>query len=168
MPFAHWSDSRTRILRGLVLDRFFGRTKRKVRWTISVSPAAQISSVLAAAWTLYAATKAMVRDGDREYLELYPDRAGQNTPFDEECFARDALAECWEGQTLEVQETDSYLMDLVTFRQAGLIREYVWRFLRNNSWPEPQRLDEVRLDRFLAEHGFTDHKPLTLSTLTIE
>src|SRR5262249_7794860 len=88
---------------------------------------------------------ALVRMGD--YFVLYPEARGRTSPFDEECFARDAVAEHWATYPPPVQESDAYLHLLVRVRHAGLMREYVWQFLRGEGWPQPEGLDLGGLGR---------------------
>jgi hypothetical protein len=113
---------------------------------------------------VYAGTKAMVQSG--QYFELHPELRGQDTPFDEESFARDELAAFWESKPQEIQGTDPYLHILANVRQAGLIRDYVWRYLRQDDWREPAGIDAARLDEFLAQRDIKDHEVLTLGSST--
>jgi hypothetical protein len=82
------------------------RKPKKPKWTINLHGSLQRNAQLAAAWTVYAGVKSMVRDGS--YAEDNPDARGKDTPFDEECFARDALAEFWGVQSPEVQSIDPH------------------------------------------------------------
>jgi hypothetical protein len=142
----------------------FRSQPKKPQWTVHVHGAAQSNIQTAAAWTVYAGTKALVRMG--KYIDLHPESLGRTSPFDEECFARDALAEHWAMQAPDFQRTDPYLHLLVQIRSAGLIREYVWRFLREDGWGEPNGIDVRAFDAWAAKHGLDAHQPVTLAWLT--
>lgn len=144
-----------------MLGWLFGQKAKKPRWTISLHGSLQQNAQLAAAWTVYAGVKSMVRDGS--YADNHPEARGKDSPFEEECFARDALAEFWGVQPAEVQATDPYLRLLAQVRGAGLLREYVWRFLREPSWTAPAGMDAGRIDAWLAGEGERGHQPVTLS-----
>lgn len=144
----------------------FNRKPKEPQWKINVHLAAQTDVVTAAAWTLYAGTKAIIRMG--RYFELHPERQGQTSPFHEEWFARDALAEYWAAKPDEERPTDPYLDLLVCIRAAGLIREYVWHFLRDENWPEPEDIDRTSFEKWMVENDSRDHRPLTLSSIVLE
>lgn len=144
-----------------MFEWLFGRKVKKPKWTINLHGSLQHSAQLAAAWTVYAGVKLMVRDGG--YTDNHPEARGKDSPFEEECFARDALAEFWSVQPAEVQAIDPYLWLLARVRGAGLIREYVWRFLREPSWSAPSGMDVGKIDAWLAAEGVSSHQPVTLS-----
>jgi len=142
----------------------FRQKPKKPKWTVHVHGEAQVNVQTAATWTVYAGTKALVRMGS--YVELHPEAHGRTSPFDEECFARDAIGEHWATYPPVFQETDPYLHLLVRVRQAGLIREYVWQFLREDGWPQPDGLDLRTFQAWAAENGLSGHRPMTLASLT--
>jgi hypothetical protein len=144
-----------------MFEWLFGRKAKKPKWTINLHGSLQRSAKLAAAWTVYAGVKSMVRDGS--YADDNPEARGKDSPFDEECFARGALAEFWAVQPAEVQATDPYLSLLARVRTAGLIREYVWRYVREPGWRQPPGLDLGKLDTWMATEGAVAHEPLTLA-----
>ncbi|MGE0084087.1 MAG: hypothetical protein AB7S75_06665 [Desulfococcaceae bacterium] len=137
----------------------FKRKRKKPEWTINLHPGAQTGVETAAAWTTYAGTKVLVRTG--EYFEMHPERIGQPSSFDEECFARDALAEFWATYPDDLVITDDYLHSLVRIRNEGFIREYVWHFLREDTWTEPEGIDLESFHEWMAENGLASHKPVT-------
>ena len=145
---------------------FVGTAPKTQKWHLGLHSSVQSNVALAAAWTAYGGTKWLVRDG--KYAELYPETRGQTSPFEEQCFARDALAEFWAAQSADVQAIDPYLQLLVKLRAAGLMREYVWRFFRTNGSPEPAGLDPQRLEAWMTGEGVIDHKPLTLALILPE
>ena len=147
-----------------MLNWLFGRKAKKPKWAITLHGSLQQNVKLAAAWTVYAGVKWMIRDGS--YTDDHPEARGKDSPFDEECFARDALAEFWGAQPAEVKATDPYLKLLASVRAAGLLREYVWRFLREPSWSAPPEVDPDKIDAWLATEGVSGHQPVTLSFLT--
>jgi len=147
-----------------MLRWLFGRRKNKPKWIIELAPEVQSDVTLAAAWAVYAGTKGLVRMG--EYFELYPDRRGQNSEFDEETFARDALAEHWAQASTVDKPSAPYLDFLHQVREAEFIREYVWKFLPKDDWAEPVHLDLNGFNLWLEEHDASEHKPLTLASIT--
>src|SRR6476620_3335781 len=108
--------------------RPFRRRPTKPKLTINLHRSVQHSATVAAAWTTYAGTKALLRTG--EYVKHFPEAAGHQSPFDEGCYARDAMAEFWAAQPEESRSQDAYLKLLADVRAAGFIGEYVLRFLR--------------------------------------
>lgn len=141
----------------------FRRKNKSPKWTIRIAPEAQTRVEAAATWVVYGGVKALVRSG--EYVELHPESQGKNSPFDEECFARDGMAEHWSVQDPELQAADEYLLLMVQLRDAGLIQEYVWRFLREQSWPEPPGLRIDDLEIWFQQKSIRHHKPKTLAFL---
>src|SRR5688572_13972822 len=115
----------------------FRKQPQKPKFSINL-PASIQNVDVAAAWTTYAGTKALLRMG--EYVKFHPEAQGHDSPFDEECYARDALAEFWVAQKQENRRADADLQLLADIREAGFIREYVWRFLRDPTWPRPDGL----------------------------
>lgn len=142
----------------------FRRQTKKPKWIVQVHGAAQVNVQTAAAWAVYAGTKALVRMGD--YFTLRPEARSRNSPFDEEVYARDALAEHWATQTPAFQQTDPYLHLLVRIREAALLREYVWQYLRDDAWPKPDGLDLRAFEAWAAVNGLTEHQPRTLASIT--
>lgn len=142
-----------------MLGWLFGRKPTKPKWTVVVDASVRTNQASALAWTLYGGAKAQFRDGQ------YPEARGDGSPFAEECFARDVVAEWWGVQPAEFQAQDPYMRLLARLRAAGLLREYVWRFLREPGWAEPPGLDLGRLEAWLMSEGVTDHRPLTLATV---
>jgi hypothetical protein len=142
----------------------FRRRAKKPKWTINLHESVASDATVAAAWTVYGGVKAMVRTG--EYFETAPDARGHDSPFDEECYARDAMAEFWAVQPDAKRATQPYLHLLMSVRDAGFVREYVWRFLRDPAWPRPAGLKEDAFAAWCTKHGFPDHKPPTLAFVT--
>jgi len=138
----------------------FRRQPKKPQYTINLHESVQHNATIAAAWVTYAGSKALLRRGD---ADPPPD---DTSPFGEECYARDGMAEFWAAQSPEKRKIDEYLQLLADVRAAGFIREYVWRFLRDPSWPQP---DGLKLDEFAAwwtARGLTDHRASTLAFVT--
>lgn len=140
----------------------FRRRPKKPKFSINLNAdACRHDAAVAAAWTTYAGTKALIRMG--EYVKLHPEAAGHDSPFDEECYARDAMAEFWAVQPEEKRLSDGYLQLLTHVRAAGFIREYVWRFLREPGWPEPADLRNEAFNAWALENGLAEHRPPTLA-----
>ncbi|HEY3320427.1 MAG TPA: hypothetical protein VGP72_08170 [Planctomycetota bacterium] len=144
----------------------FGEKRKKPKWTVHLEGAAQTNVETAAAWTVYGGIKTMVRDGS--FAKQFPEGCGRTSPFDEEYFARDAMAEFWGTQPLTKQASDAYLQWLVNVRNEGLIQEYVWQFLREQDWPQPSGLNLERWEKWLLANRFTENKALTLAFITRE
>ena len=134
------------------------------QWTINLNNSEIPNKATAAAWTTYAGTKALLRMGN--YPGLSPEECEIVTPFEEEVYARDAIAEYWSVQDLEPITSDSYLLLLVKLRKAKLIKEYVWKYLKKASWTQPNDLKMERLERWEKEQNIEDHTPLTHGILT--
>ncbi|MES1184069.1 MAG: hypothetical protein ABUL60_09640 [Myxococcales bacterium] len=98
-----------------------------------------------------------------QYFETNPEARDHQSPFEEECCARDALAEFWAEQKSGTQESDAYLDLLVNVRRAGFIREYVWRYLRQAGMATPRRLNLRGFDAWVSERDLAFHQPLTLA-----
>jgi len=141
----------------------FSRQSKKPKYSINLHGSIR-NATIAAAWTTYAGTKALLRMG--EYVKLHPESQGHDSAFDEECYARDALAEFWVAQKQEDHRTDAYLHLLADVRDAGFIREYVWRFAREPAWPEPDGLKTEAFDAWCAGKGLSEHRPLTLAFIS--
>ena len=139
--------------------------KTEPTWTINLLPAAQTSVPVTAAWTMYAGTKVLVRTG--EYFDLYPETRDRTSAFDEECYARDAMAEQWAARQ-DATADDSYLDLLVRIRSDGFIREYVWRFVRDTSWQEPVGLNLEAFDTWALKNGLFQHEAPTLAYVSPE
>jgi len=141
--------------------RPFRRQPKKWQFAVNLHDAVMQNVTIAAAWATYGGTKALVRTG--EYARQYPEARGHESPFDEECYARDAMAEFWAVQPPEKRRLDSYLQLLADVRDAGFIREYVWRFLREPGWAEPAGLRNDAFTAWVASKGLADHRPPTLA-----
>jgi hypothetical protein len=141
------------------------RTKpKKPRYTVNLHKAAARDVAVAAAWTVYGGTIALIRTGD--YAADHPEAAGHDSPFDEECYARDAMAEFWQVAAEKKDATEPYLDLLATIRAAGFMREYVWAFLRADSWIQPQNLKLGEFDEWRTAKGLQDHQPQTMAFVT--
>jgi hypothetical protein len=139
----------------------FRRQPKRPQLAINLHGSVQRNATVAAAWTTYAGTKVLLRMG--EYVKLHPETAGHDSPFDEECYARDAMAEFWAVQPEEKRRLDPYLQLLADVRDAGFIREYVWQFLRGPSWSQPADLRPDAFRTWAAENGLSEHRAPTLA-----
>jgi hypothetical protein len=139
----------------------FRRQPKKPQLTINLHNSVQHNVTVAAAWTTYAGTKALRRMGQHE--KQPPTSAGPNSPFDEECEARDAMAEFWAAQPEEKRQLGPYLQLLADIRAAGFIREYVWRFLREPTWPDPPALNHTAFAAWTTRNNLAQHHPPTLA-----
>jgi hypothetical protein len=142
----------------------FGPKPKQPKWKINLHGSVTRDPTIAGAWTTYAGVKVFYRTG--KYFETNPEAREHQSPFEEECCARDAMAEFWEAQKRQKQEADAYLQLLVSIRRAGFIREYVWRYLRQDGAATPSRLNLPAFDEWAAERDLAHHKPLTLAIPT--
>jgi len=142
----------------------FRRRPKQPKFSINLHESVARDVTVAAAWTTYGGVKALMRSG--EYFTHFPEARGHDSPFDEECYARDAMAEFWAVQPDEKRRLDAYLQLLADVRAAGFIREYVWRFLRDPAWPQPAGLKSEAFDAWAAANGLSDHRPPTLAFVT--
>ena len=138
--------------------------QKKPKWIISLHQAAATSNERAAAWTVFAGTKSMVRDDG--YVELHPEARGRHSPFDEELFARDAMAECW-GMLTCRSPRNGWVPQFASGRPAGgILGRIRVDDLRQDGWLEPKNLKMPAFEVWLRDHGLTDHQPLTLSEIS--
>jgi hypothetical protein len=83
----------------------------------------------------------------REHSDQYKLAPGIVIPtFDEEVDARRSLIQIWEElKEKDKSRKDKYLDDLVPVHKADFMREYVWTYLKQQSWtrqPKDLRLKE--------------------------
>ncbi len=81
--------------------------------------------------------------------------------------ARSTLANIWEEfKNSQPDLKDKYLDDLLAVYRAGFIREYIWVFLANDAWLQPEGL---QLDEFSAwvKANLPDHEPETRAGVEI-
>ena len=135
--------------------------RRKPKMSINLHASVQRDATLAAAWTTYAGVKALILMGD--YGKSFPDAREYDTPFGMEFHAREAMAEFWAAQPPEKQQSDPYLHLLADVYTAGWMREYVWQYLRDPSWPAPASLKMDGFSAWAAGKQLADHKPQTLA-----
>jgi hypothetical protein len=139
----------------------FSRERESPKWTINLHPSVAGNLTVAGAWTTYAGVKVLYRTG--QYFETHPEARDHQSPFEEECCARDALAEFWAAQNRDTQRSDTYLHLLMDVRRAGFIREYVWRYLRQADMATPERLNRRAFDAWVCENDLAFHQALTLA-----
>ena len=97
-----------------------------------------------------------------DHNELYKIPLGPVTPlFEEEAFSRQHLVTIYN----ELKESDKslsydYLEQLSLVDSAGFMKEYVWVFLKQSAWTQPQGL---RLNEFNSwtQENLKDHAPQT-------
>ncbi|MBN2029591.1 hypothetical protein JW824_05045 [bacterium] len=89
--------------------------------------------------------------------------------FDEEAYAREAMAEIWNELKMDNPEnTDRYLDELVLIDENNFIREYIWIYLRKEHWEKMP--DDLKLQEFLKwlSETLPEHKIETLGDLYLE
>jgi hypothetical protein len=63
---------------------------------------------------------------------------------------------------------DPYFIALIKVEKAGYIEEYVWRFLRQPTWPETQQPTKLRAFHPWASVNIPDHQVLTIGSISIQ
>jgi hypothetical protein len=107
---------------------------------------------------LFARMEFVSRNGGR-----YTRVPGVITPiYDEEVFARGEAAKMYRALRSQGKGTDSpYFNDLDKIDAAGFMREYVWQYLRRDSWgAAPDTLRGSEFERW-ARVNLTGHTPET-------
>jgi hypothetical protein len=105
----------------------------------------------------------------REHPDQYNLTPGIVIPmFDEEVNARRTLAQIWkELKEKDKNRRDKYLDELVPVYEADFVREYVWTYVRRQSWPRQPR--DLRLKEFSQwqQRHLKDHIPETHGSIRI-
>jgi len=86
----------------------------------------------------------------------------------DEVAARDLMAGIWQGvRADDANAADAYLDALLAVRRAGFMSEYVWEFLRQPGWTQP---DGMNLAKFAAwrDANLAGHRAQTRGYLLIE
>lgn len=119
--------------------------------------AASNGSPVVQSWIAYSLARSTCQ------LGIGGDKPYANTSFDCELRPRRVLVERWSEKEVvigEDAETDAYLDLLVRIYDENLLHEYVWVYLRDNSWIAPEGLELERFDSWRRENlGW--HRPKT-------
>ena len=106
----------------------------------------------------------------REHAAQFKPIPGIATPtFAEEVEGRKALAQIWKELKEKDQSCkDKYLDELIPVHEADFMREYVWTYLRQESWsgqPKNLRLDEFSQwqQLHLKEHHLETHGSIRIT-----
>lgn len=89
--------------------------------------------------------------------------------FNEEVEGRESLAKTWEELNADgPQQKDVYLDALLSVLKAGFIREYVWVYLRDDTWNTPP--EGLQLPEFAKwqSTNLAGHNPKTLIGIELE
>jgi hypothetical protein len=121
---------------------------------------------IGAAWLGYLMERQIyIRDHPDQY-KLIP---GIITPtFDEEVEGRRTMAQIWkELKEKDKSRKDTYLDQLIPVLEADFMREYVWTFLRQQSWSQQPK--DLRLKEFSAwqQRHLQGHQPATHGNIRI-
>jgi hypothetical protein len=105
----------------------------------------------------------------REHTDQYKLIPGIVIPtFDEEVEGRKTMAQIWkELKEKDQSRTDKYLDELLPVHEADFMREYVWTYLKQQSWskqPKDLRLKEFSVWQQLHLKG---HQPKTHGNIRI-
>ena len=121
---------------------------------------------VAAAWLGYLMERQVYI---REHTDQYKLIPGIVIPtFDEEVEGRKTMAQIWkELKEKDQSRTDKYLDELLPVHEADFMREYVWTYLKQQSWskqPKDLRLKEFSVWQQLHLKG---HQPKTHGNIRI-
>jgi len=105
-------------------------------------------------------------------LEHGGDAPSHHRSFECELGPREVLVERWagrdarrnpdaEGAPAPPPQQDEYLDLLVRVRDAGFLAEYVWHYLREPGWKEPEGLRHSAFEAWRAREGLRWHRPRT-------
>ena len=136
----------------------------QIRYTLVIDPT--LPDDIGAAWLGYLMERQIYI---REHPDQYKLTPGIVIPtFDEEVGARQTMAQIWkELREKDQSRRDRYLDELVPVHEADFMREYVWTYLRQQSWtkqPKDLRLKEFSQWRPLHLPG---HQPETHGKIRI-
>ena len=136
----------------------------QIGYTLEIDPT--LPDDIGAAWLGYLMERQVyIRDHADQY-QLIP---GPVTPtFDEEVEARRTMAQIWkELREKDQSRKDKYLDELVPVHEADFMREYVWTYLRQQSWTRQPR--DLRLKEFSQwqQLHLKDHKSETHGSIRI-
>jgi hypothetical protein len=102
-------------------------------------------------WTAYLYTRAALVAAESEDVRFPP--GDHPASFAEELRARLIAVNLYQQLRRGNPSVDSpYFADLARVETAGFLREYVWRYLRNSSWSEPDGLQLAAFDAWRATH----------------
>jgi hypothetical protein len=105
----------------------------------------------------------------RDHLDQYELTPGIIIPtFDEEVEGRKTMTQIWkELKEKDQTRTDKYLDELIPVHEADFMREYVWTYLRQESWS--QQPTALRLKEFSAwqQLHLKGHQPETHGNIRV-
>jgi hypothetical protein len=121
-----------------------------------------------APWLFYAGARAHWME--KKFFDQNPGATSYQYTFTEEIEARGGCAHLWR----EIRDKDHlmnrYLDDLITVQEAGFLREYIeyiWTYLRDVHWSQPESLRLEEFDRW-RNANFRDHDPETRATAQLQ
>jgi hypothetical protein len=118
-----------------------------------------------APWLGYLLARVQYRDKNNITESHY---GVQPTSFEEEVWARDAAGQIYIELRQKEPDLDVvYFNDLARVRVAGFIREYVWVFLYQASWPDPGNLRVKEFEEW-RRANLAGHRVVTYGALSLE
>jgi hypothetical protein len=121
---------------------------------------------VAAAWLGYLMERQVYI---REHTDQYKLTPGIIIPtFDEEVEGRKTMAQIWkELKEKDQSRTDKYLDELVSVHEADFMREYVWTYLKQQSWSKQPT--DLRLKEFSdwQQLHLKNHQPETHGNIRV-
>lgn len=136
----------------------------QIGYALELDPA--LPDYVAAAWLGYLMERQVYI---REHTDQYKLAPGIVMPtFGEEVEGRKTMAQIWkELKEKDQSRKDKYLDELVPVQEADFMREYVWTYLKQQSWSKQPK--DLRLKEFSVwqELHLKDHQPETHGNIRI-
>jgi len=156
------------ILYGLALALVIGCTGHAVsvpdsKVRIIVDPSTP-KEVLAP-WLFYAGTRAHWME--KKFFDQNPGAMSYKYSFTEEVEARKGCADLWREVKVKKGLTNCYLDDLAAVVEAGFLEEYIWTYLQDSHWRQPENLRLAEFDHWRSLN-LRDHQPETRAVARIE
>ncbi len=116
-------------------------------------------------WTAYLYTRAALVAAQSEDVPFAPGEHAAS--FEEELRARLIAVNLFRQLRRRDRSLESaYFADLDRVEAAGFLREYLWRYLRNPSWSEPDGLKLAEFDAWRTTH-LRQHRPVTHGRIAV-
>jgi len=98
-----------------------------------------------------------------DHKDSYAGVNGISAPqFQEEVEARSKAALIYEDLSSKDKELrDTYFEDLLKVERAGFMKEYVWTYLRQPTWPETEKPSNLVAFNSWNEVNLPNHQPVT-------
>lgn len=118
-----------------------------------------------APWLFYAGIRAHWME--KKFLDRNPGAISYQYTFTEEVEARKGCAGLWREVRAKDGLTNRYLDDLVAVEEEDFLREYIWTYLKDVTWVQPEGLRLPEFDRWRSIN-LRDHRPETRAVARFE